>query len=382
MTGLYVHIPFCIKKCSYCDFYSIPYSRSLAERYVTRLVKEVSIFSTHAGGGTFINIDTLYVGGGTPSLLDVSQFQALTESLSDNFDLKGLKEFTIEVNPGTVSPYKLKTYREGGANRISIGAQSFDDRILKKLGRSHCSEDTGRTIEEARRAGFSNISIDLIFGIPLQRESDVLEDTRYALSQSPAHISVYALSVEEGTPLFEEVRGGLHTPSDDEYASHYWKIKSILEESGYLHYETSNFAKKDSRCLHNMGYWSGKEYIAFGASASGHLKRGYDPGGVRYTNYSNMGDYLRTIDRGQLPRASYQEADPITAWKERLIMGLRLTDGFSLEKAREELGEPPGHLMKKINYLLSKDLLLHEGDHLKIPMKYVFTSNEILQHLV
>jgi oxygen-independent coproporphyrinogen-3 oxidase len=296
--------------------------------------------------------------------------------------MSGLTEFTVEVNPGTLSMDKLRAYKEAGVNRISIGAQSFNDRYLQKLGRIHRENDIYRAFAQVREAGFSNINIDLIFGIPLQREEDVILDAIEAINLSPTHISAYALSIEEGTPLFEEFKGGLETPSDDEYAEFYRILDGLMEKRGYHHYEISNFARNNFECAHNIGYWTGEEYMAFGAGASGHLKKGRSPGGFRYMNHSNLGDYMKTIERGQLPRAETMENDVMTAWKERLIMGLRLTGGVSMATIHEELGEPPRSLQKSIHQLLKANLLQKDGDVLKIPQDFIFTSNEILARLV
>jgi oxygen-independent coproporphyrinogen-3 oxidase len=382
MRGLYIHIPFCIKKCSYCDFYSVPYTRSLAEKYVHHLLGEIELFCRHAEPGTFERLDTLYIGGGTPSCLEPIDFRSIIRSLNNCFDTSGIGEFTIEVNPGTLSTDKLAAYKEAGVNRISIGAQTFNDRHLKKLGRFHNKKDIHDGLEMIHDLGFTNVNIDLIFGIPLQSESDVIEDVAAALGLSPTHISAYALSIEEGTPLFEEVKGGLQIPSDDDFAACYRNLEVLLQKEGFLHYEISNFALRDFECTHNIGYWTGEEYLAFGAGASGHLKGERWPGGFRYRNHPNLGKYIRTIERGQLPRAETLKTDVPTAWKERLIMGLRLTDGICLSRVRDELGNPPRSMQRSIEILLDANLLQKEGDVLKIPRDFLFTSNEILARLV
>lgn len=382
MSGIYVHIPFCIKKCSYCDFYSVPYSRELAEKYVESLIGEIEIFSRHAAPGTCGGLNTLYIGGGTPSCLTPGLFSRITETIGKRFDLSALKEFTVEVNPGTLSAEKLSAYEDGGVNRISVGAQSFNDKYLKKLGRIHRKEDVYRTVGRVRDAGFYNVNIDLIFGLPLQREKEVVHDVTEAITLSPTHISVYALSIEEGTPLYEEVRCGLETPSDDTYAQCYRTLCGLMEHMGYHHYEISNFARKDFECAHNIGYWTGEEYIAFGASASGHLKAGRPRGGIRYTNHGTIGEYIRAIERGQLPRAESIENDAATAWKERLIMGLRLTDGICMASIEGELGEPPRSIKRSIHHLLETKMLQKDGDVLRIPHDFIFVSNEILSRLV
>lgn len=382
MSGIYIHIPFCIKKCSYCDFYSVPYTSSLAEKYVRCLLREMEIFFHHKHGGDDTRYDTIYLGGGTPSCLDPNLFRTISGSIRDHVDDPDIGEFTVEVNPGTLSEEKLAAYRESGVNRISIGAQSFNDSYLKDLGRAHRKEDIYDAAEMVREKGFSNVNIDIIFGIPIQSEKDVEADVIEALRLSPTHISAYALSIEEGTPLFEEVKGGLETPSDDEYAVFYRKIETILQRKGYRHYEISNFATEGYECAHNIGYWTGEEYIAFGAGASGHLKEGQSPGGIRYRNYSNLGDYTKAIERGQLPRAEILTNDISTIWKERLIMGLRLTDGICISRLQEELGDPPRSLQKSIDKLLDAKLLHRDGDTLKLPREFFFTSNEVLTRLV
>jgi len=380
MAGIYIHIPFCVKKCSYCDFFSIPYVKNISDEYVKIVAEEIDLYCTRSP--SLPPVRTLYVGGGTPSLIPIPSFQILLESLRRYFPLDHLEEFTLEANPGTLTREKLEFYRESGLTRISMGAQSFDDDILTTLGRIHGKEDTYRAMEMAELSGFHNVNIDLIFGGPGQTVTGTIRDLALAHSLFPSHVSFYALTLEEGTPLYEQVERGIPMPTDEECAETYYKGKWFLEEKGYRHYEISNFSKEGMECLHNMAYWKGTEYIAFGAGAAGYFLSPSGEGTVRYRNVSHLESYRAQVRSGTLPREQSEAIDEESSWRERCITGLRLIEGISPVEMERMFGKIPSLLSRSLEDLLERGFLVEEAGKIRIPEKLLFTSNEILAKLL
>jgi len=379
MAGIYIHIPFCVKKCSYCDFFSIPYVKEIAEEYVKVVAQEIDLYCKRA---SLPPVRTLYVGGGTPSLISIPSFQGLIESLGRHMPLDRLEEFTIEANPGTLTGEKLEYYKESGLSRISVGAQSFDDEFLRTLGRIHGKEEIYRAMEMVTRSGFRNVNIDMIFGGPGQTVEGTIRDLALAHSLFPSHLSFYALTLEEETPLRERVSKGLPMPSDDECAETYYRGKWFLEEKGYIHYEISNFSKEGMECLHNMAYWSGVEYIAFGAGAAGYSLERSGGGTVRYRNFSDLETYSVRVRSGNLPREKFERIDEETSWRERCITGLRLIEGISPGDMEKKFGKMPSLLSRSLEDLLEGGLLTKGEGKIRIPEKLLFISNEILAKLL
>src|SRR5215216_4655043 len=320
-AGLYVHIPFCSSRCSYCDFATGLYQRELAERYVCALVAEIR--SARYQGQ---RADTIYFGGGTPSLLTPSQLDRILATLYDNFAI-ATPEITLEINPGSVDEEKLLAFRSLGINRASFGAQTFDDAELAKLGRSHSSADTLRTFADLRRAGFTKISFDLIAGLPGQTLAGWQRNIKQALDLRPEHLSFYLLEVHQGTPLAEHIRRGIQPEPDEDLAGvMYERMLEQSSEAGYEHYEISNLCQPGFHSRHNVKYWiTTAPYYGFGCSA-----HSYDGHGVRWSNTRDVLKYVETIESGLSPVVEEQQLSETDMRAEALFLGMRLMHGIDL----------------------------------------------------
>lgn len=322
--GLYVHFPFCRSKCAYCDFPSFPGQEVLREPYARAVCAEIRARGAELGRPA---ADTAFLGGGTPSLMEPGQIRSVLIALREAFALAPDAEITIEANPGTLTPGFLAALRDGGANRLSLGAQSAKADELRLLGRAHRWEDVTASVRLAREAGFFNLNLDLMCGLPGQDWAGLKDTLEQALALNPAHLSCYSLILEEGTPLAERVnQGSLGMPGEEEERELYWNAVRFLEAEGYPQYEISNFARPGFRCRHNLNCWNYEEYLGFGAAAAGFY------GGARRRNPPGIAAYLA----GALP-----EEEAVTradAAFERVMLGLRLKDGLDLEAFRQAQG--------------------------------------------
>jgi len=328
LAGIYVHIPFCIKKCPYCNFYSIT-DQSLKQPFIEALIQEMQMASSPS-----LLFDTLYFGGGTPSVLRPENIGRIIENAYGLFNISTDSEVTIEVNPGTVTSEQLPEYKNIGINRINIGAQSFNDEILDFLGRIHSSNDAELTIRGARKAGFDNIGIDLIYGIPGQTKEMWLSDLHRAVEFKPEHLSCYMLTYEKGTPLDIDRRQGKVKPVADSLSADLFETTmEYLSAHGYVQYEISNFAKNASRISrHNMKYWSFSPYLGFGPSA--HSFTGHQ----RYWNCRSVKKYIENIKEGRLPVEEKEILSKEQRMMEMVYLGLRKTDGIDIDVIDETLG--------------------------------------------
>jgi len=327
-TGIYIHIPFCIKKCPYCDFYSIT-DQSLKQPFVEALIREMQMVSSHP-----LVCDTLYFGGGTPSVLKPENIGRIIENAYELFNISTDTEITIEVNPGTVTTEKLKGYQGVGINRINIGVQSFNDEFLDFLGRIHSSNDADLTIRGARKAGFDNIGIDLIYGIPGQTKKTWLYDLQRAIEFEPEHLSCYMLTYEKGTPLDRERQQGRFKPvADSLLAELFETTMEYLTAHGYVQYEISNFAKNASKISrHNMKYWSFSPYMGFGPSAHSFIEH------RRYWNCRSVKKYIENIKDGKVPIEEKEILSKELRMMEMVYLGLRKTEGINIDAIDEKLG--------------------------------------------
>lgn len=315
-NALYIHIPFCIKRCSYCDFNSSVYRPDAASRYVAALVRELEGVKDHP-------YKTVYIGGGTPTAMKEVQLNQLLSAISNSLDMRRIREYTVEVNPGTVNTGKVALLREGGVNRISLGVQSLKEKGLRLLGRIHSRRDALDAFSILREGGFDNLSIDLIFGWPGQTLNDWEEDLCEALRLNPEHISAYCLTVERGTPLARQIRSGRIPRQDEEVQLNMLKKTiSLLCSSSYRHYEISNFAKKGYRCLHNINYWNNLPYVGLGAGAVSYLD------GRRASNIRDVLSYVGRIEAGKNPKTFGERLTPKKRAAETLMMALRMTSGI------------------------------------------------------
>ncbi len=316
--GIYIHIPFCIKKCAYCDFLSFPVDDDAKKQYISALKSQIE-------NSPKSKIDSVFIGGGTPSVLDGSDVVSLMESVRKTFEIEWDCETTIEINPATVTKEKLYLYRKAGINRISMGVQSFCDSELKILGRMHNAKQAKESFYLLRQAGFENINLDLMFAIPLQTKESFFQSLKETATLSPEHISAYSLIIEEGTPFCKMEEEGLISQADEDlYVDMFSIAGNFLEDNGYDRYEISNFAKSGFESRHNLKYWSGGEYYGFGLGAVGFLSN------VRYENTNDMGEYLQ--GKGAEKYVLSQKE----LIKEYIITSLRRTKGIVLSEFKEK----------------------------------------------
>ena len=365
LAGLYIHIPFCNSRCSYCDFATGIYQSSLAERYVRALVNEIA--SSQLSGA---RVDTIYFGGGTPSLLEPAQLQRIVTALHDRFDVDPHAEITLEINPGSATLAKLLAFRELGINRASFGAQTFDDRELAKLGRSHSAADARRTFHDLRAAGFANVSFDLIAGLPGQTLEGWNRNVDEALALRPEHFSFYLLEVHSGTPLAQHIERGIQTAPDEDLAAVMYE--SMLERAvaaGYEHYEISNLCLPLFQSRHNTKYWTGEPYYGFGCSA-----HSYDGVSRRWSNQRDVLEYVRQVEKGFSAIVEEQILNESDSRAESLFLGLRLMRGVSRDLCRDYETD--------LERFREAGLLELDGDYIKLTRHGALLSNEVFSAFV
>src|SRR5215213_7026871 len=373
-AGLYVHIPFCSSRCSYCDFATGLYQSELAERYVRGLLNEIRAWP-HAGE----NVDTIYFGGGTPSLLAPAQLERILASLYERFKIATGPEITIEINPGSAAPEKLRAFRSLGVNRASFGAQTFDDAELAKQGRSHNSADALRTFADLRAAGFANVSFDLIAGLPGQTLSGWQKNINHALDLAPEHLSFYLLEVHSGTPLAEHIRRGIQPEPDDDLAGvmYEWMIEQATA-AGYEHYEISNLCRPGFHSRHNVKYWTAAPYYGFGCSA-----HSYDGDTRRWSNHRDVLKYLEMVESGGSPVVEEQQLSQTDVRAEALFLGMRMMQGVDLRRYRESFGvDLRDKHADDLDRFCEAGLVEFDGDLIRLTRTGALLSNEVFAAFV
>jgi len=373
-AGLYVHIPFCSSRCSYCDFATGLYQRELADRYVRAIVEEIR--ATRFVGQ---RVDTIYFGGGTPSLLDASQLDRILSSLFDHFQIEATAEITLEINPGSATPEKLLAFRRLGINRASFGAQTFHDAELAKLGRSHTAADALRTFADLRDAGFANVSFDLIAGLPGQTLEGWQRNIKQALELRPEHLSFYLLEVHSGTPLAEHIRRGLQpVPDEDLGAVMYRWMLDQASDGGYQHYEISNLCRPDFHSRHNIKYWTAQPYYGFGCSA-----HSYDGEIRRWSNHRDVLKYVEMVESGMFPVVEEQELSQTDVRAEALFLGMRLMRGVDVRQYRESFGvDLRDEHAEDLDRFCKAGLLEFDGDLIRLTRTGALLSNEVFAAFV
>ena len=373
-SELYIHIPFCVKKCLYCDFLSFPADEKMKERYIEALCDELMYIGCERAEKP---LRSVFIGGGTPSVLPAEQIVRVMETVKERFSLEEDAEVTIECNPGTLDEGKLKAYKECGINRLSLGLQSSHENELKSLGRIHTYEDFVSCIRMTEDAGFDNINVDLMSGLPGQTASSLEETLRKVctLSDSIKHISAYSLIVEEETPfgqMFED--GQLNLPDEDEDREMYHMTSRILEEYGFARYEISNYARPGFECRHNIGYWTGVDYYAAGLDAASFY------GHCRYSNTPDMEEYLK--DPVSAP-SLIEKLDQQGLMSEYMILGLRLTSGVSVsgfeKRFKTGIFDVYG---KEIDRFIQDGLLEHAEDYIKLSEKGLDLANFVMRAFI
>ena len=368
--GIYVHIPFCKSKCAYCDFVSFGGALEMyEERYVASLVREIYEYRRQEK----IKADTVFFGGGTPSVISAKSFIKITDALRDVFEISPSAEFTIEANPKTITEEKLISYNNAGVNRISLGLQSVDEKELKTLGRIHNFDDFVCSYNLCRSYGVSNINVDLMYGIPYQTKESFAHTLTKIVDLSPEHISAYGLILEEGTRLYCK-KDSLPFPSEDEECDMYYMAAEFLRESGYSHYEISNYAKKGFRCAHNLKYWNDEEYIGFGLAAHSYF------GKKRYANPVEFSEYFSPEWK------EYRQIDEIcdkdNAY-EYAMMHLRLADGFLLSDYERRFKKTFANDKRPfIEELIKNGYMQITDGRISLTEKGFYVSNSILSEIL
>lgn len=386
VRSLYIHVPFCFHKCHYCDFYSLVDTRDRQEAFTGRLCRELEALAPWAAGEP---LRTVFVGGGTPSLLRVDLWERLLACLRERFDLsamgsgpghgagggrvEGQGEFTVECNPETVSPELMACLAAGGVNRVSVGAQSFNPVHLKTLERWHDPENVGRAIELARAAGISRQSLDLIFAIPEQTLEEWQSDLERALALGTTHLSCYNLTYEPKTAMTSRLeRGDFEPACNDLEAEMYTLTLSTLRAAGLERYEVSNYAKPGDEARHNLAYWRQEQWLAAGPSASAHV------GGHRWKNSPRLDDYLLLDDRGFAPIVDHEAPDALRAVVERLMTGLRLAQGVPVN----ELGKSAEHLAAPAKRWMQSGHMTESGARWRLTDRGFLIADTIIADLM
>ena len=379
MPSLYVHIPFCERKCLYCDFYSVTSTDSV-EDFLVALRREILLRRDRFGSATYA---TIFFGGGTPSLLTPRQIEAVLTNLRATVRIASDAEITLEVNPGTVTRESLAAFRALGVNRLSVGIQSFHDRELAFLGRIHDRVEAFRCMDWSRAAGFENVGMDLIYSVPGQTLEQWEENLRTAVDLAPQHIAVYSLIVEEGTPLARMVEvGAVHRNPADQEAVMYERAMELLGADGYEQYEVSNYALAGFRCKHNCAYWSHEDYLGFGPSAHSFWKTAEPRRGRRWWNVSDLSTYTDLLSRGVLPIASEEDVGRCELVHERILLGLR-SGGLDLEGLHADLGYDLPHRQERLmRWMIEDGLALQDEQRLRLTRKGYVLCDEISTRLV
>lgn len=367
--GIYIHIPFCISKCYYCDFISFPNLDREIDKYTRCLIREIEMYREYLRD---YRVSTIFIGGGTPSYLEGKYIYKILDSIYKNFH-GDFKEITIEANPGTLNMEKLKTYRESKINRISLGVQSLDDRLLKLIGRAHNSIDFYKSIEKIRNVGFKNINTDLIFGLPSQDLKDCKSTLEEIVKLNIEHISYYSLILEENTLMDKWYRQGkISLPDEDLEREMYYLGKDILKANGYKHYEISNFSRENYESQHNLRYWTLKPYIGFGIASHSNL------GHRRFWNYSSLNKYYSSIDKGEIPIEGEEYINRQMEMAEYLIMGLRLIEGINRESFLKRFNTPVENIYGSVLEKHSENGLLYiDGNNIRFTCKGLDLSNKV-----
>ena len=373
--GIYIHIPFCVRKCLYCDFLSFACDNDAQERYMEALYKEIKAFSRHLEG---VEVSTVFIGGGTPSVVDTALLERVIEALKENYSVKADAEITMELNPGTVTADSLKKYKAMGINRLSMGLQAWQDRLLKTLGRIHTAEKFKESFLLAREAGFDNINVDIMLSLPGQTMEDVKETFENVISLSPEHISAYSLIVEDGTPFKDMFESGKFEEIDEDFDRNIYRFScEMLEKNGYKRYEISNFAKKGFESRHNSLYWRTDEYIGFGLGAHSYFN------GERYHNTADMERYIALSEDHESIKEDVEKLTKEDKISEFMFMGLRMDEGVKKSVFKERFDVDMNDIYSEI-IIKYKDMGMIEdmGDSIHLTDKGIDVSNVIFSEFL
>ncbi len=380
-VGIYIHVPFCICRCHYCAFVTNLYEAGLIDPYVDSVIKEIRLRSGQSASGSVSDdtfVDTIYFGGGTPSLLPPSKIAKLIEAVQSSFRVTQTPEITMEINPATATRSAVREFRQAGVNRVSLGMQSAHDIELDSMGRPHTARQTVATYEDLRNAGFEDVSVDLIVGFPGQSRGSLRYSLEKVIELGPEHLSIYLLELKRGTKLEALIRDGRIPPLDDDLSADlYEDICLFAKEAGYEHYELSNFARKGLFARHNLKYWQDQIYIGLGPGAHGMT------GHHRYANIEDLERYEQTVQNNRLPFASRAELTPMIRFKDALIMGLRLVKGIDLEFIGKRYSiDARTFVVNTIGDLEPAGLFILDRHHLALTPKGRLLSNVVFSRWV
>ena len=374
--GLYLHFPYCVSKCPYCDFNSYQVEKdNQISSYIFALYQEINIYSKKLEKS---KIRTIYLGGGTPTILSGVQIFNILEFCKDKFIIDKNAEITIEANPGTLDGEKIKLLIDSGINRLSLGAQSFNNLLLKKLGRIHNTQDIIDSYYLAREMGFNNINLDIMFALPDQTTEDLKVTLKKAVSLKSDHLSLYNLTIHPETKYYEKYKKGqLNLPGEDEeFNMYHWAI-NFLEENDFEHYEIANFARPNKRSMHNLIYWQNLPYLGIGAGAYSFLK------GYRYMNFKDPAKYIKEISIGKLPIDQGEKLSIKKRMIETIILGLRTKDGISYKKFLKRFKVDINSIFhQQINKLVNLKLLIKDDCRIKLTKKGIFLANIVFREFV
>lgn len=375
--GLYIHVPFCLRKCLYCDFASYPWQKDQVKLYLQSLTAEMLLYSEQLDEKNKY-IETIFVGGGTPTCLMSRNLAEILEQVDRFFHIRSGAEITTEANPGTVNRLTLKELKTAGFNRLSLGVQSTHKELLSSIGRIHNFPEAQQAVVEARTAGFSNINLDLIFGLPTQTAAQWRQSLREILALQPEHISCYGLQLEEGTPLTIAVEEGKLEPcAEEEELYMYQMARELLGENGYQQYEISNFARPGFACRHNLLYWQNKAYLGLGPAAHSYL------GQKRWGNVEDIEQYAALLQQGQRPMAEKRVLTLKEQMEETVFLGLRLLEGVNLQSFERRFQKTLLEVFdKEIHKLTTKGLLEQSNGHLKLTEKALPLANQVFVEFV
>ena len=369
-TSAYVHIPFCTQICYYCDFSKVFIKNQPVDSYLEHLLEEFRSYDIQ-------KLRTLYIGGGTPTALSAPQLEVLLDGLTKNLDLSVLEELTIEANPGDLDADKIAVLKNSAVNRVSLGVQTFDDKMLKKIGRSHLEKDIYENIDRLKLAGFDNISIDLIYALPGQTMEQVKENVAKAIGLDIPHMSLYSLILENHTVFMNRMRRGkLPLPKEELEAEMFEYIIEELERAGFEHYEISNFSKPSFESRHNLMYWDNAEYYGIGAGASGYVN------GIRYKNHGPIRHYLSAVEEGNA-RITEEHLSQKEQMEEEMFLGLRKKSGVSMVRFEEKFGRSFDGLYGEIvKDLVQQGLMQIEGDRVRMTKRGLFLGDTVAERFI
>ncbi|MGE7836915.1 radical SAM family heme chaperone HemW [Viridibacillus arvi] len=374
--GVYIHIPFCHQICNYCDFNKVFFKNQPVDEYIEALGMEMKLWTEDKEA--FSHIETIFLGGGTPTSLSPIQLSRLLTLIKTYIPMEHVKEFTSEANPDELTKEKLEVLFNGGVNRLSLGVQAFQPELLKKLGRTHSNDDVFETIEEAKKVGFKNISIDLMYGLPGQTMDEWKETLKIAFDLNLPHYSAYSLIVESKTIFYNLMnKGKLSLPGEDQEADMYEELMQQMETHGWHQYEISNFAKEGHSSIHNRIYWDNDEYAGFGAGAHGYVN------GTRYSNHAPLKKYISTLEAGERPILKTHEVTQSEKIEEELFLGLRKTAGISKSHFKEKFGcTIESVYSEKLQLLVSAGLISNDEEAVKLTKKGRFVGNEVFEEFL